>query len=162
MVKQNDYDLIISDLKMPQMTGDEFLKEVRKFNTITSFIVLTAYGTVDTAVDCMRHGAFDYISKPIDFNDERTWNMIKEAVELSKSKKNTLFYKNYLSTLKNSSDLENIITVNPLMKEILEYLKKIANFDFTVLIYGESGVGKELFAKEVHNLVIEKTRHFYL
>ncbi|ACN98291.1 acetoacetate metabolism regulatory protein AtoC (Ornithine/argininedecarboxylase inhibitor) (Ornithine decarboxylase antizyme) [Sulfurihydrogenibium azorense Az-Fu1] len=160
MVKQNDYDLIISDLKMPQMTGDQFLKEIRKFNNVASFIVLTAYGTVETAVDCMKHGAFNYISKPIDFNDDRTWSMIKEAIELAKYKKNTFFYKNYLSTLKNSSDIEGIITVNPLMKEILDYLKKIANFDFTVLIYGESGVGKELFAKAIHQLSNRRNKVF--
>ncbi|WP_297889105.1 sigma-54 dependent transcriptional regulator [Sulfurihydrogenibium sp.] len=160
MVKDNDYDLIISDLKMPQMTGDQFLKEVRKYNQVSSFIVLTAYGTVETAVDCMKHGAFDYISKPIDFNDNKIWNMISQAVELAKTKKNSLYYKNYLEVIKNESPLKSIITVNPVMKELLEYIKKIANFDFTVLIYGESGVGKELFAKAIHQLSNRKNRIF--
>jgi two-component system response regulator AtoC len=160
LVKQNEYDLIISDLKMPKMTGDQFLKEVRKFNNVSSFIVLTAYGTVETAVDCMKHGAFDYISKPIDFNDDKIWNMIEEAVRLAKAKKNTIYYKSYLNTLKSSSVLKNIITVNPLMKEIIDYIVKISNFDFTVLIYGESGVGKELVAKGIHQLSNRKDRVF--
>jgi two-component system response regulator AtoC len=160
LVKQNDYDLIISDLKMPQMSGDQFLKEVRKYNQISSFIVLTAYGTVETAVDCMKHGAFDYLSKPIDFNQESVWDTIDQAIEVVRMKKNALYYKNYLNAIKSSSVLDSIITVNPTMQEIKEYIKKIASFDFTVLIYGESGVGKELIAKAIHQLSNRKNRIF--
>ncbi len=160
LVKQNDYDLIISDLKMPQMSGDQFLKEVRKYNQTSSFIVLTAYGTVETAVDCMKHGAFDYLSKPIDFNQESVWDTIDQAIEVARMKKNAIYYKNYLNAIKSSSVLDSIITVNPTMQEIKEYIKKIAGFDFTVLIYGESGVGKELIAKAIHQLSNRKNRIF--
>ncbi|MGC8941498.1 MAG: sigma-54-dependent transcriptional regulator [Sulfurihydrogenibium sp.] len=160
LVKQNDYDLIISDLKMPQMSGDQFLKEVRKYNQTSSFIVLTAYGTVETAVDCMKHGAFDYLSKPIDFNQESVWDTIDQAIEVARMKKNAIYYKNYLNAIKSSSVLDCIITVNPTMQEIKEYIKKIAGFDFTVLIYGESGVGKELIAKAIHQLSNRKNRIF--
>ncbi|MGC8868285.1 MAG: sigma-54-dependent transcriptional regulator [Sulfurihydrogenibium sp.] len=160
LVKQNDYDLIISDLKMPQMSGDQFLKEVRKYNQTSSFIVLTAYGTVETAVDCMKHGAFDYLSKPIDFNQKSVWDTIDQAIEVARMKKNAIYYKNYLNAIKSSSVLDCIITVNPIMQEIKEYIKKIAGFDFTVLIYGESGVGKELIAKAIHQLSNRKNRIF--
>jgi len=160
LVKQNDYDLIISDLKMPQMSGDQFLKEVRKYNQTSSFIVLTAYGTVETAVDCMKHGAFDYLSKPIDFNQESVWDTIDQAIEVARMKKNAIYYKNYLNAIKSSSVLDSIITVNPTMQEIKEYIKKIAGFDFTVLIYGESGVGKELIAKAIYQLSNRKNRIF--
>jgi two-component system response regulator AtoC len=150
MVKNNDYDLIISDLKMPGLAGNEFLKEIRKYNSFVSFIILTAYGTVDTAVECMKNGAYDYISKPVDFNDEKIWKLIEDAVKKTKTIKESQYYKSQLNIIKSRDKIKNIITVNPLMQEIIDYSIKIANFDFTVLIYGESGVGKELFARAIH------------
>ncbi|MBX0311821.1 MAG: sigma-54 dependent transcriptional regulator [Sulfurihydrogenibium sp.] len=150
MVKNNDYDLIISDLKMPGLAGNEFLKEIRKYNDFVSFIILTAYGTVDTAVECMKNGAYDYISKPVDFNDEKIWKLIENAVKKTKAIKESQYHKSQLNIIKSRDKFKNIITINPLMQEIIDYSIKIANFDFTVLIYGESGVGKELFARAIH------------
>jgi len=150
IVKTNDYDLIISDLKMPGLTGNEFLKEIRKYNDFVSFIILTAYGTVDTAVECMKNGAYDYISKPVDFNDEKVWKLIENAVKKTKAIKESQYHKSRLNIIKSRDKFKNIITINPLVQEIIDYSIKIANFDFTILIYGESGVGKELFAKAIH------------
>jgi two-component system response regulator AtoC len=150
MVKNNDYDLIISDLKMPGLAGNEFLKEIRKYNDFVSFIILTAYGTVDTAVECMKNGAYDYISKPVDFNDEKIWKLIENAVKKTKVIKESQYHKSQLNIIKSRDKFKNIITINPLMQEIIDYSIKIANFDFTVLVYGESGVGKELFARAIH------------
>jgi len=150
MVKNNDYDLIISDLKMPGLAGNEFLKEIRKYNDFVSFIILTAYGTVDTAVECMKNGAYDYISKPVDFNDEKIWKLIENAVKKTKAIKESRYHKSQLNIIKSRDKFKNIITINPLMQEIIDYSIKIANFDFTILIYGESGVGKELFARAIH------------
>jgi two-component system response regulator AtoC len=150
MVKNNDYDLIISDLKMPGLAGNEFLKEIRKYNNFVSFIILTAYGTVDTAVECMKNGAYDYISKPVDFNDEKIWKLIENAVKKTKAIKESQYHKSQLNVIKSRDKFKNIITINPLIQEIIDYSIKIANFDFTVLIYGESGVGKELFARAIH------------
>jgi len=150
IVKTNDYDLIISDLKMPGLTGNEFLKEIRKYNDFVSFIILTAYGTVDTAVECMKNGAYDYISKPVDFNDEKVWKLIENAVKKTKAIKESQYHKSRLNIIKSRDKFKNIVTINPLMQEIIDYSIKIANFDFTILIYGESGVGKELFAKAIH------------
>ncbi len=150
IVKTNDYDLIISDLKMPGLTGNEFLKEIRKYNDFVSFIILTAYGTVDTAVECMKNGAYDYISKPVDFNDEKVWKLIENAVKKTKAIKESQYHKSRLNIIKSRDKFKNIVTINPLVQEIIDYSIKIANFDFTILIYGESGVGKELFAKAIH------------
>ena len=150
MVKNNDYDLIISDLKMPGLAGNEFLKEIRKYNDFVSFIILTAYGTVDTAVECMKNGAYDYIAKPVDFNDEKIWKLIESAVKKTKAIKESQYHKSQLNIIKSRDKFKNIITINPLMQEIIDYSIKIANFDFTVLVYGESGVGKELFARAIH------------
>lgn len=160
LVKNNDYDLIISDLKMPKLSGSDFLKEIRKFNSIVSFIILTAYGTVDNAVDCMKNGAFDYISKPIDFNNNKIWKLIENAVNKTKLLKESIQYKIYLNQIKSKNIANQIITVNPIMEELIEYSLKIANFDFTVLIYGESGTGKELFARTIHESSNRKDKPF--
>ncbi|WP_299226377.1 sigma-54 dependent transcriptional regulator [Sulfurihydrogenibium sp.] len=160
MVKNNDYDLIISDLKMPGLAGNEFLKEIRKYNGFVSFIILTAYGTVDTAVECMKNGAYDYISKPVDFNDGKIWKLIEDAVKKTKTIKESQYYKSQLNIIKSRDKFKNIITVNSLMQEIIDYSIKIANFDFTVLIHGESGVGKELFARAIHEASQRKNNVF--
>jgi two-component system response regulator AtoC len=160
IVKNNDYDLIISDLKMPGFAGNEFLKEIRKYNSFVSFIILTAYGTVDTAVECMKNGAYDYISKPVDFNDGKIWKLIEDAVKKTKTIKESQYYKSRLNIIKSRDKFKNIITVNSLMQEIIDYSIKIANFDFTVLIYGESGVGKELFARAIHEASRRKNNVF--
>lgn len=160
LVKNNDYDLIISDLKMPKLSGSDFLKEIRKFNSIVSFIILTAYGTVYNAVDCMKNGAFDYISKPIDFNNNKIWKLIENAVNKTKLLKESIQYKIYLNQIKSKNIANQIITVNPIMEELIEYSLKIANFDFTVLIYGESGTGKELFARTIHESSNRKDKPF--
>ncbi|WP_457641268.1 sigma-54-dependent transcriptional regulator [Persephonella sp.] len=148
-LKEKDFDLVMSDMRMPNMTGEEFLVELRKFNKITSFIVMTAYGTIENAVRCMKEGAFHYISKPIDFNDPVIWKLIEEAVEKSKILQENIKLKRELETLK--TDKNPIITKNPQMLQIIEYIKKVALLDLTILIYGESGVGKELVARAIHN-----------
>ncbi len=148
-LKKKSFDLVMSDMRMPNMTGEEFLIELRKFNGTTSFIVMTAYGTIENAVRCMKEGAFHYISKPIDFNDPVIWKLIQEAVEKSQILQENIKLKKELESLR--SDKNPIITKNPQMIQIIEYIKKVAPLDLTVLIYGESGVGKELVAKAIHS-----------
>ncbi|EDP73143.1 response regulator, partial [Hydrogenivirga sp. 128-5-R1-1] len=156
--KQELYDLIISDMRMPEMTGEEFLKKLRTFNKITSFIVMTAYGTIQNAVECMKEGAFHYLTKPVDFNDPSVWKLIQEAVEKAQILKENQRLKEELEVVK--AEVDFIITRNPLMQNIIEFIKKIALFDNTVLIYGESGVGKELVAKAIHKLSPRKDKPF--
>ncbi|NPA51689.1 MAG: sigma-54-dependent Fis family transcriptional regulator [Aquificae bacterium] len=161
IAKKQDYDLVISDLKMPKLSGEELLCKIRENNDITSFIVVTAYGTIDTAVSCMKSGAFHYITKPINFNDPLVWKLIEEAVKKAKVLRENKELKKQLQTIKTSkSNLNFIITQNTYMKELIEYIKKVAIFDFTVLIYGESGVGKELFAKAIHEASHRKNKPF--
>lgn len=149
-IKQNEYDLVISDLKMPSMSGEELLEEVRKFNSVVGFIMLTAYGTIESAVKCVKNGAFEYLSKPLNFNDQKVWDTIQKAIEKVKSLKQAQYYRNIIKSIYKKDKPVNIITNNEHMEFILDYCQKIANFDFTVLIYGESGVGKELIAKYIH------------
>ncbi|HCB69062.1 MAG TPA: sigma-54-dependent Fis family transcriptional regulator [Persephonella sp.] len=157
-LKEKSFDLVMSDMRMPNMTGEEFLIELRKFNKVTSFIVMTAYGTIENAVRCMKEGAFHYISKPIDFNDPGVWKLIQEAVEKSQILQENIRLKTELESLR--SDKNPILTKNPQMLQIIEYIKKVAPLDLTVLIYGESGVGKELVAKAIHNLSTRSDKPF--
>ncbi len=158
ILKSNIFDLVLSDMRMPQMTGEEFLEELRKFNNFTSFIVMTAYGTVDNAVSCMKKGAFHYLSKPLDFNDPSLWNLIEEAVEKSKILQENAKLKDEIKRLK--SEVGFIITQNQKMLEILNLIKRVAQLDLTVLITGESGVGKELIAKAIHELSPRRDKPF--
>ncbi|HHG75173.1 MAG TPA: sigma-54-dependent Fis family transcriptional regulator [Persephonella sp.] len=158
ILKSEDFDLVLSDMRMPEMTGEEFLIQMRKFNRITSFIVMTAYGTIENAVRCMKEGAFHYITKPVDFNDPKVWKLIEEAVEKAKILKENQKLKHELEIKRSGIDF--IITRNPTMLSIIEFVKKIAPFDNTVLIYGESGVGKELVAKGIHELSPRKEKPF--
>ncbi len=154
------YDLIISDMKMPQMTGEEFLEELRKFNSVTSFIVITAYGTITNAVECIKKGAFHYITKPIDFNKPQIWKLIEEAVQKSKMLQENQKLKEDLTKLKDKISIDYIITQNDRMLSLLDYITKIAPYDFSVLITGESGTGKELFARAIHELSNRKDKIF--
>ncbi|WP_457621996.1 sigma-54-dependent transcriptional regulator [Persephonella sp.] len=157
-LKEKSFDLVMSDMRMPNMTGEEFLVELRKFNKVTSFIVMTAYGTIENAVRCMKEGAFHYISKPIDFNDPGVWKLIQEAVEKSQILQENIKLKIELESLR--SDKNPIITKSPLMLQTIEYIKRVAPLDLTVLIYGESGVGKELVAKAIHKLSTRSNKPF--
>jgi len=158
MLKEEDFDLILSDMRMPGMKGEELLTQMRKFNMISSFIIMTAYGTIDSAVRCMKNGAFHYISKPVDFNDPSVWNLIERAVENAKILKENKRLKEELEVSR--SEVDFIITRNPVMENIINVIKKVVPFDTTVLICGESGVGKELIARAVHHLSPRRNKPF--
>jgi DNA-binding NtrC family response regulator len=159
-LKINVFDLVLSDMRMPKMTGEEFLEKLREFNKFTSFIVMTAYGTINNAVECMKKGAFHYIQKPIDFNDPKVWKIIDEAIQKSKLIQENLKLKDEIQKVKEKTEIDYIITQNSKMLELINQVKKIAPFDFTVLITGESGTGKELFARAIHDLSPRKDQKF--
>lgn len=159
-VKRNDYDLVISDLKMPSISGEELLKRIREIDSHVQFILLTAYGTIESAVNCMKNGAFDYLLKPLDFNDEKVWKLIDNAIKTTKSLRETKIYRNVLKDLEEEGTETKIVYISQEMEYLLDYCKKIADFDFTILIYGESGVGKELFARFIHQVSNRRDRIF--
>jgi len=144
-IKQKLFDVVIVDLKMPQIDGMEFLRRVKQDYPEIMVIMITGYSTVDTAVKAMKMGAFDYIPKP--FTPGELEVIVKNAMD----KKRLVFENRYLrNQLRERYRFGNIIGKSKKMQEIYQIMEKVAPTDSTVLIYGESGTGKELVAKAIH------------
>lgn len=143
--KENEIDLVITDLQMPEMGGIELIKQIRAIAPSAMVIVITAFGTVDTAVESMKLGAFEYITKP--FNREELKIIVKKALEVGDLMIENRYLKEMVSEKFN---FENMIGSSPKMEEIYTSASQVAKSDATVLILGESGTGKELLAKGIH------------
>ncbi len=153
-IKNDIYDLIISDMKMPKMGGLELLKNVKESSPDTVFVVMTAFGTTESAVEAMKLGAYDYIQKPFQMDDIRL--VVKNALEKQKLQKDVSILKNQLEI----PSLENIIGESSAMQELFKVIAKSASSSANVLIIGESGTGKELVAKAIHNMSQRRDNHF--
>jgi DNA-binding NtrC family response regulator len=144
-IKSSDYDVILSDIRMPEMGGMEFLRETKSCLPEAKVVMMTAYGTVENAVEAMKLGAFDYIMKP--FSADEIELRIKNALELKK-----LQEENRLLRLEVEGKYRfgNIVGKSPSMQKIFEMIQTVASSRSSVLITGESGTGKELIAKAIH------------
>jgi len=143
---EEDIDLLITDLKMPKVTGEELMKEtLRKYPHIP-VIVLTGHGTIENAVEAMRQGAYDFITKPL--NIDKLSLIVKRALENSSLKRQN---RELLKQLKRKYSFENIIGKSPAMKKVFETIELVAPSKANVLIYGESGTGKEMIADAIHH-----------
>ena len=140
------FDLVLTDLKMKRTDGLDVLRHVRENAPLTEVILMTGYGTVETAVAAMRMGAFDYLQKP--FTESQLMEKVEQALE-----RRWLTGEPDLSVeaLRERYDFEHIIGKSPPMRRVLTRVAKIAPNDTTVLITGESGTGKELVAKAIHS-----------
>lgn len=147
LLEKDEYDVLLLDLNMPGLNGMDVLKKIKDIEIPTEVIILTAHATVSTAVDAMKLGAYDYLTKP--FKVEVLIAVIEKAYEKKKLLSENLLLK---SQIKRHSETQSIITKSPIMFEILETIKKVAVSDLPVLICGESGVGKELVAKAIHDV----------
>ena len=145
MALSTEYDFILSDIKMPVMDGAEFLKKAFSEGIKSTIIMMSAYGTMDTAIECMKQGAYDYISKP--FKNDEILLVLQKAAERERLKAENRRLK---EELKREFSFSNIVSRNPRMLEIFELIRKVSDFKTTVLIMGESGTGKELIARALH------------
>ena len=143
---ENDvFDLVLTDMKMPGMDGLELLKTIKGTWPDMMVILITAYGSVETAVEAMKMGANDYITKPIDLNEL--------SIHISKAQReNLLFRENRLLRLevRKKFEFKNIIGKSRPMQEVFSLIEKVAPSNSTVIIYGGSGTGKELVSKAIH------------
>jgi len=149
-------DLVICDHLMPEMNGFEVLEILKKIFPDITFIMITGYGTIEKAVEAIKLGAFDYITKPFD-NIDDILNRVKRGIENHRLKTKVKVLQENISEI---YGLPNIVAKSKKMKEIIQTVKKIAAINSTVLITGESGTGKELIAKAIHSLSDRKNERF--
>ena len=147
LLKKEGADLVLTDVRMPGMNGLQVMEEVRKLDAKIQVIILTAFGTIETAVEAMKAGAFHYISKP--FNRDELKLTIRKALELEALQRENVVLR---QALKSRSDVDSIVADSPGMRQIVEMIRRVAPTETTVLILGESGTGKELVARAIHGL----------
>jgi DNA-binding NtrC family response regulator len=154
-IKEEVPDLVLLDIKMPEMDGIETLKRIRAIDKDILVIMLTAYQTVETAVKAMKLGAYDYISKP--FNYEELKIIIKRALQTRDLSQEVISLRHQI---RDKFSFKNIIGRSDKIKELLYKIEKVAPTNATVLIRGESGTGKELIAKTIHQYSLRKDKPF--
>lgn len=152
-VGEDEVDLVIADLKMPRMSGEELLKRMVETHPTIPVIILTGHGTIESAVNAMRAGAFDFMTKPV--NLDRLGLLVKRALS---TRELVLQHRQLQEELDKHRNYTNIIGTSSEMKRIFEKVQQVAPTRASVLITGESGVGKELVADAIHNLSGRKDR----
>jgi two-component system response regulator AtoC len=146
------YDLVLADVRMPRMGGLELLEELRRQLIPATVIMMSAYGTIETAVEAMKRGAYDYISKP--FKPDEILLVLRKAEERERLYRENQVLRQALAKSRNGNTerLPDMIGHSPRIQEVYRTVRKIAPFKTTVLLSGESGTGKELVARAVHTL----------
>jgi len=145
ILKERSFDLVITDLEMPEMKGTELLEEIKKLNVQTSTVVITAYGSLETAISALRNGASDYILKPVEFDE-----LLIKVKKLFDIKELLIENKILRKELQRDFSVNNIIGKSAATKQIFKMIEAVADTDSTVLISGNSGTGKELVARALH------------
>ena len=152
-IRRKRPDAVVSDLKMPAMTGTQLLENIRKIDEDLPVVLMTAFGSIETAVKAIKHGAFDYLTKP--FEGDELVITVKRALNHAKLvRENTLLRRATSPTQADNTTrgLDRIIGDSPAMRRVKAQIQAVANSKGTVLITGESGTGKEIVAQAVHDL----------
>jgi two-component system response regulator PilR (NtrC family) len=155
LLRDNIFDLVITDIKMPKADGFEVLKYVKEVSPNTLVVMITAFGTTESAVDAMKKGAYDYVHKPFKIDEIRM--IVKNAFEKKRLREELSLLREKFQT---SFRLENIIGKSPNMQDLFRLIPRVADSNSSVLITGESGTGKELVASALHNLSPRKNKNF--
>jgi DNA-binding NtrC family response regulator len=145
LMRDNAFDLVLTDLEMPEMKGIELLEYVTNASPETLVVIITAYGSIDTAIAALRKGAVDYILKPVEFDE-----LLVKIDRLLSSRRLTLENKLLRGELHRQYNFEQIIGKSPVMQQVFDTIRKVAATDGTVLVNGKSGTGKELVARAIH------------
>ncbi len=148
------FDVVITDLRLPKMNGLDILKQVKEKAPDTTVIVMTAYGTVETAVQALKMGAFDYLTKP--FSPDKLQSMLRHVQNMRRILDENVRLKKRLEMI----EKRELIGNSPVMRRLLETVRHVARHDSTVLIVGESGTGKELVARALHQNSWRKDQSF--
>jgi len=154
-VRENSPDLVIMDIKMPGRTGIDVLKEIKLIDPKSLVILMTAYGTTETAIEAMKYGAFDYIIKP--FSIPQMKELVEKAIALRKLMKQEV---TYAVAEGEGGEEERIIGSSSKMQEIYKIVGQVSQSDVTVLLRGESGTGKELLARAIYHHSLRSNRPF--
>jgi two-component system response regulator PilR (NtrC family) len=151
-----EFDLVLTDLKMQSMSGMELLENILAENPNQCIVIMTAHGTIDSAVDAMRKGAFDYLEKPLD-REELLLTLERAFERIMLLRENRALHKR----LEESQGIPSIIGDHPKIREVFRIVNRIAPTGSTVLIYGESGTGKELVARAIHDKSLRREMPFF-
>jgi DNA-binding NtrC family response regulator len=154
-IKQKEYAAIFTDLIMPEISGLDLLKSVKEASPSTEVIIVTGYGTIESAIEALKRGSYDYLQKPINF--ERLKILIDRIIE-----KKNLQLENFLfkRRLKDRYNYDQLVGKSAKMQQIYEVIDRISSGSPTILIRGESGTGKELVANVIHQNSVRKNRPF--
>jgi two-component system response regulator PilR (NtrC family) len=144
-LKEESFDLVLTDLEMPEMKGIELLEHISNACPETMVVIITAYGSIDTAIAALRRGAVDYILKPVEFDE-----LLIKVRRLLQARTLKIENKLLRGELHRQYDFENIIGQSPAMQKVFETIKRVATTDGTIIVNGKSGTGKELVARAIH------------
>ena len=156
ILKNGNFDIVLTDLKLPDIDGTEVLRETRALGRPCHVIIVTAFGSIPSAVEATKLGAFYYLEKPLE--KDQLLLVINNAVNQVRLLKDNIMLKDQLH---DRFHLDNIIGAHGAMEELYKIVKKVAPTNSTVLLYGESGTGKELFAKSIHYNSPRKVKPFF-
>jgi two-component system response regulator AtoC len=147
-VRDQTYDFVLCDLKMPRMDGMGFLEAAREYLTETTVIMMSAYGNIDTAIEAMKRGAYDYISKP--FKTDEVYLALKKAEERESLRRENTRLRREIAGMREEVGFGKMVGRSKAMQAVFQLAGKVAEYPTTVLITGESGTGKELVAQGIH------------
>ncbi|MEJ5263247.1 MAG: sigma-54 dependent transcriptional regulator [Ignavibacterium sp.] len=154
-IKEKHYDLVITDIEMPAMKGTELLEKIKTLDPQTAVIIITAFGSLDTAITALRNGASDYILKPVEFDE-----LLIKVKRLFEIKDLLIENKVLREEINRKYDFDNIVGKSPAIKKVFDMIQAVAETDSTVLISGNSGTGKELVARAIHYRSKRKNKPF--
>lgn len=155
LLDRDRFDVVLADIRMPAMDGMEFLERIRQNYRDLTVVMMTAYGTIDLAVQAIKKGAYDFITKP--FEHDKLVHLLEKALERSRLVRENLFLQ---KKIKERERFQEMVGSSPKMQKIFDTIRTVSKTDVTVLLTGESGTGKDMAARAIHNMSDRSARPF--